>query len=252
MPPHPLIAIPGHRETIEAAPFYAVRSTYLDSISAHEGIPVVVPPVAGEDELESLLDSVDGLFLPGGVDVDPARYGEQPAPQLGQVDGELDEFELALVREAYERDMPILGICRGMQVMAVALGGALYQDLPTQIPGINHEVREYGRDYLAHKITLASRSRVAEILGPDAVSVNTLHHQGVRVVPSCLAAVGWSDDDLVEALEAPGRKYVVSVQGHPEELWAVVERRFSALFASFVNEASRTGSRDPVLASLSL
>lgn len=234
----PLILMPARRESLSGAAYDAVRSTYTDSISAHGGIPVIAPPVGTED-IESLLDSVDGLYLPGGVDVDPAHYGEDPAPQLGAVDRLLDEFELGLARAAFDRDMPILGICRGMQVIAVALGGALYQDLPTLLPGMNHEVREHGRDHLAHDTRLAARSRLARILGTDRVKVNTLHHQGVRAVPSCLSAAGWSDDGLVEALEAPDRRYVLSVQCHPEELWNATQPCFSRLFASFVDVSRR-------------
>jgi putative glutamine amidotransferase len=123
--------------------------------------------------------------------------------------------------------------------MAVALGGTLYQDLPTQLPGLDHEVRGHGRAYLAHGIRISSRSHLARVLGVDEVKVNSLHHQGVAYVPDTLMAVGWSEDGLVEALEAPDGTYFLSVQCHPEELWSNAEPRFSRLFASFV-EAARS------------
>ncbi len=235
----PLIAIPGHVETVDSVPYCGVRSSYCESITGHGGMPVIVPPQAGSQDVEGLLDSVDGVLLPGGVDIHPGQYGEVPNQRLGAVDIPLDQFELPLIRQAHARDMPMLALCRGHQAMAVALGGTLYQDLPTQLPGLDHEVRDHGRAYLAHGIRISSRSHLAGVLGVDEVRVNSLHHQGVDYVPDTLTAVGWSEDGLVEALEAPDRTYFLSVQCHPEELWSIAEPRFSRLFASFV-EAARS------------
>ena len=234
----PVIGIPAHRHSQPGFDAYRVRDTYPAAIVAHGGLPVVLTP--GEPKAaKAYLDLIDGLLVPGGSDVDPRHYDEPAHPNLGAVDEELDRLELELIRRAYERDMPILAICRGMQSLAVALGGSLYQDLPTQIEGERHEVREHGREHLAHAINLDPRSRLAEILGRESISVNSFHHQAVRDMPDGLTASGWAGDGIMEAAEAPSKRFVVAVQCHPEELWREAEPAFGRLFAAFV-EAART------------
>jgi len=178
------------------------------------------------------LDEVDGLLLPGGPDIDPERYGEPHDPDLGTVDPELDAFEIDLVRRAVARSLPVLGICRGQQLINVALGGTLHQHLP------DHDRHGLPRSHLAHEIQVEPSSELAQAANGEAVMVNSLHHQAIKDVAAGLRVTARSPDGVVEALEG---EQVVAVQCHPEELiedsvWA---RR---LLARFV-ERARSGKR---------
>lgn len=234
----PIVGVLAHSENLDDGKLYAVRATYVSAISRHGGLPVIAPPFEDEFAAEEFADFIDGLLVPGGVDIDPSLYGEQPHPGLGRVDHDLDQAEMQLIREAFRRDLPILGICRGIQSLVVALSGDLYQDLPSQRDGLRHEAREHGRAFLSHDMSVRPGSRLHEVLGRDTIGVNSLHHQGVRTLPEDLEPSGWSPDGLVEAVEAPSRRFVVAVQCHPEELWSQTEPAFSRLFARFVDAAS--------------
>jgi putative glutamine amidotransferase len=185
--------------------------------------------------IEQIYRLLDGLLLPGGVDVAPEQYGEEPHPALGDVDEDRDYLELALARSALRDDLPILGICRGIQILAVAAGGTLYQDLPQQWgSGVRHEVREFGRDYLTHGIAIDPASRLASALHCTTAQVNSFHHQAVRDVPRGFTVAAQSEEGLVEAIERPDRRFVVGVQCHPEELWRTTAPEFAGLFSAFV------------------
>lgn len=189
------------------------------------GEPVLLSPA------ERSVVGLDGLLLPGGWDVDPGLYGEAPAPELGPVDPDLDRAEIHLVREAHDAGLPVLGICRGQQVINVALGGTLLQHLP------EHDVREHGRRHLAHTVRIAPGTELAEAVGGAQMEVNSLHHQAVRDVAPGLTPAAYSDDGVIESLQdEEGR--IVAVQCHPEELvtdlaWA------KTLFERFIARARR-------------
>lgn len=208
---------------------------------------MLIPPVSAA-VLDDYLDLIDGLLVPGGADVDSSLYGEEAHHCLGSVDPELDRMEMRLLEHAFDRDLPILGICRGIQSLAVALGGALYQDLPTQIPGLTHELRENDRSFLAHDISISQGSRLESILGKTSIGVNSLHHQSVRMLPQALRAVARSEDGIIEAVEAPRKRFVVGLQCHPEELWESTEPAFSRVFAAFLHEAARLSTLRPAVA----
>ena len=211
---------------------YRLNAAYLDAVAAAGAEPIVLMP--GTDGV-ALLDRLDGLVLTGGADVDPQLYGESAEPETQFVDVRRDQLEIPLARGAFERAVPILAICRGQQVLNVALGGTLVQHLPAH-PTADYEA---DRSVISHPMRLDAGSCLAELLGAAEVPVNSFHHQAVKDVAPPLAAVGWSEDGVVEAVEArqdPSR--VLSVQCHPEELtrsqsWAV------RLFEAFVERASR-------------
>jgi putative glutamine amidotransferase len=180
---------------------------------------------------ERSVGGLDGLLLPGGWDLDPELYGEPPAPELGPVDRDLDEAEIDLVRKAHGEGLPVLGICRGQQVINVALGGTLVQHLP------EHDVREHGRKHLAHTVRVAPGSELAAAVGGPELEVNSLHHQAVKEVAPGLTPAAFSEDGVIESLQDPDGS-IVAVQCHPEELatdlaWA------QTLFARFVARARR-------------
>lgn len=205
---------------------------YLRRVHEAGAIPVMIPPL-GELPV-ALLDRVDGLVLTGGEDVEPARYGQAPSPELGTVDLRRDALELALAAEAAKRGMPVLGVCRGMQVLNVALGGTLIQDLPSERPSEIPHRQEAACTEGSHPVSLEAGSRLAAIAGSESLFVNSFHHQAALAVAPSLKPVAWAEDGVIEALEAK-EAFMIGVQWHPE----CQDGEFtSRLFTAFV-EACR-------------
>ncbi len=212
----------------------ALGLKYLKALEAAGAIPLVVPPLAPELAL-ALLDRVDGICLSGGPDLDPRAYGEDLHPATGPVESDLDEFELALTRAADARGLPILAICRGMQLLNVARGGTLHQHLPDRVSGeIDHRQTAPGGQP-THAVTLAGDTHVAQVLRIDQAEVNSFHHQAVDRLGDGLIVAGRAPDGTIEAIEATDREFVLGVQWHAESLTARIEQ--AALFRAFVTAA---------------
>lgn len=194
-----------------------VQRTYPAAVQRAGALALVLPPDESvRDNPDALLDRVDALLLAGGSDVDPGSYGAAPHPETGVVWPERDRFEIALTRRAIEREMPVLGACRGMQMLNVALGGTLHQHLP-EVIGTDRHRHTPGR-FGDHEVTLEPGSLAAGAAGGDRFVVKSHHHQGVAELGHGLVATGWSPEDgLVEAIELPGERYVLGVLWHPEE-----------------------------------
>jgi putative glutamine amidotransferase len=221
-----------------------LRFDYLHAISKAHGLPSIVAsgftnPLEEAKQLAGeILDNCDGLMLSGGTDVDPEIFGEVPHTALGRVDGPRDPFEITLAREAVRRDLPVLGICRGLQVLNVAMGGTLIQDIPSDVPGAaRHEAGE-NRVEIAHDVTIEPASRLAELLGATRVGVNSFHHQAAKRVGEGLTVSATSPDGIIEGLEMRDRTFVVAVQWHPENFWKT-SPVFDGLFTGFVEAARR-------------
>ncbi len=213
--------------------------TYLDTVEAAGGAPFCIPPM-GESTLRALFEAADGLLLPGGGDVAPHYYGEEPLPELGSVEDDRDAAELLLARWALEEGKPTLAICRGIQVLNVAAGGTLYQDLPTQYGvELDHleSTRRKARAHIAHGLDVVPNTRLAEAVGPGRHPVNSHHHQAIKDLGRGLLVTGRSEDGLIESVESESAPWVVGVQCHPEELWQEHEWALS-LFRAFVREAA--------------
>ena len=232
-----------------ATPTHAwVRLDYLHAISKAQGLPSIIASgfTNPRDEAEQLageiLDNCDGLLLSGGTDVDPKIFGEIPHTALGRIDGPRDPFEITLAREAVRRDVPVLGICRGLQVLNVALGGTLIQDIPTDVPGaVVHETGD-NRIEIAHLVGIESDSRLAQLLATSRVDVNSFHHQAAKRLGEGLTLSAVSPDDgVVEGLEMRDRKFVVAVQWHPENFWKT-SGAFDGLFGGFVEAARQAAA----------
>jgi putative glutamine amidotransferase len=195
----------------------ALATLYPEAIERAGGIPVIVP-LLRPDAIGALLDRVDGVCLPGGPDVQPSAYGAEPHPELGPTEPRVDAVELALVRAADRRRLPILGICRGMQLLNVARGGTLHQHLPDVVgAGTQHRQPEHG-SVPTHRIETAPHSRLRVALGGPALEVNSFHHQAVQKLGRGLVATAWAQDGTIEAIESPGERLVVGVQWHAEGL----------------------------------
>ena len=233
----PLVGITCGTSSVEGeTPRYGTNQAYVRAIAAAGGIPVLlVPGSAGR--AGKVIDRLGGLLLPGGADVDPALYGAVPSSTVERVDKARDEVELDLVSAARHVGVPIFGICRGMQVINVAFGGTLYQDIPTERAGaLRHATpRVLGRAHLEHDVQVAPGSWLAETAGATELMVNSLHHQAVREVGEGLIVTATSEDGLVEGLETADRG-TVCVQCHPEELQDLAWAR--DLFRSFVASAA--------------
>jgi gamma-glutamyl-gamma-aminobutyrate hydrolase PuuD len=221
----------------ESSETFALSQAYVRSVEQAGGQAIVLAPGTAADAV-FLLERCDGLLLTGGADMDPALLGEERHPAVTRFFRERDEFELALCRAAVERDLALFAICRGTQLLNVALGGSLYQDLATQLPGSLKHNADGARWATTHEVDLLPGSRIRAILGRERVAVNSLHHQAVRSPGRELqiSAVS-SGDRVVEAVEAPGRRFVLGVQWHPEDFWNH-GAAFAPLFASFL-EATR-------------
>lgn len=186
--------------------------TYLDAVAQAGGLPLLLPPVG--DAYDVLLDAVDGLLLSGGADIGPAHYGE-PAHELTDVPRtDRDTFEFGLLRAALDRGMPVLGVCRGCELLNVAFGGTLVQHLPDALGHDRH--RPAPAEFGVSRITLAAGSTLGGVLGGE-LKARCYHHQAIGRIADGLTPVGWSDDGVVEAVELPGAPFVLGVQWHPEE-----------------------------------
>jgi putative glutamine amidotransferase len=195
---------------------------YVEGVADAGGVPVVLPPVAEPRAAEALLDGIDGLLLSGGSDLDPRYYGEVAVPELGVTLPERDAFEMALLERALRRKIPIFGICRGMQVLNVALGGTLYQDLPSQMDHmvlLGHR-QETPKWQPTHEVEVDGSSKVAEIMGTNELKVNSYHHQAIKDLASGLVAVASAPDGVIEAVESGdlSQRWLLGVQWHAEAM----------------------------------
>jgi putative glutamine amidotransferase len=207
--------------------------SYIDAVHRAGGVAVIVPPVqAAEDRIDDLLDRLDAVVLIGGADLDPGSYGAERHPETAGFVRERDDYEVAITRAAFERDMPYLGVCRGMQVMNVAAGGTLRQHLPDDVGHGDHRRSLGSFDDADHDVRLRPGSLAARAAGEERHATKSHHHQGIDRIGDGLEVTGWSTlDDLPEALEAPDRRWFLGVQWHPEA------DDTSELIAAVVHEA---------------
>lgn len=215
---------------------------YLESVKRAGGEPIVLK---NSDHPADVLARIDGLLLTGGADVDPALYGQHPHERT-EIDAVRDRFEVPLARAALTAEAPLLAICRGVQVLNVAAGGTLVQDLPSQTPsGLQHSI-DVPKNHVAHTVRIEPGTRLAAVIGAaapiDACAVNSRHHQAVDVVAPQFVVSAVSPDGVIEAIESPSAPYCLGVQWHPENFWRTGE--FDGLFRSFVAAAAQRAERD--------
>ena len=216
MKPAPAVAVTAPRRLVEGRERVTLNTAYVRALAGAGLVPLAVPTMLAADRAGAALAAVRGLVLTGGEDVAPARYGAAPHPRLGDVDPVRDAAELALIAAARARGLPILAICRGIQILNVALGGTLYQDLDSERPGPVPHNDETGR----HPVHVEAGSLLERTLGTRSASVNSRHHQAIRDLAPGLKAVAWADDGIIEGAEPSDTKepWMVAVQWHPEDL----------------------------------
>ena len=218
-----------------------MNQRYYHAVASAGAAPVLVPLLDDLEALRAIYERMDGILIPGGVDVDPAAFGEFPHDRLGRTDPARDRVEIQLVKWAVEDRKPVLGLCRGLQVINVALGGTLYQDLDAEFPNaIKHDyfpTYGFSRDHLAHDVAVEAGSRMRHALTSAAVPVNSMHHQGIKALAASLAATAVAPDGLIEAAESTTDAYLVGVQWHPE-VFELSEPSSGVLFTDFVQAAA--------------
>ena len=242
----PVIGIPADfaqsPDTTISHPRWLLNQTYVDAVSDAGGLPLILPFLP--EPADQLLDLLDGVILSGGGDIDPARFDRNRHPRTDGISPERDDLELRVFQAARARGLPILGICRGLQLINVAMGGTLIQDIPDERPSWSQHRQDHdglARDDVSHPVTLEGGSRVATIYGETRIMTNSYHHQAVDDLARGLVVTGHADDGTIESFEAEGEPFLLAVQWHPETLYrrhTEHARVFSALIDAAANRAA--------------
>ena len=218
----------------------AVPQAYVDAVEEAGGTPLIIPLVAQRTTALRILSCLDGLLLTGGGDIDPGLFGQEPHPKLGVVDVAKDRLESSLLSEALGADIPILGICRGMQILNVAAGGTLIQDIPSSSPTRIQHAQHATAAAPSHTLCIKKGSRLASIVGTTKLRVNSYHHQAVDRVARGFVISATASDGITEAIESKSRRFVLGVQFHPEMIFRDFPSCF-AIFKAFVQESAVCG-----------
>jgi putative glutamine amidotransferase len=220
---------------------YGQNQTFVDSVLRAGGVPILLPLTTDESVLGQLGEMLDGLYLAGGNDLHPQLYGETPTGKTNDFSELRDVTEQFLLRQALASNKPVLGICRGMQLLNTQLGGTLYQDIATELPGsLDHDISNKLKKLtdLSHILSIKPGSRLAQIVGEENLGTNAHHHQAVKKLGKGLQATAWTSDNVIEAIELIEYPFAIGVQAHPEAL-TQVEPRWAALFHAFIGAAKQ-------------
>lgn len=234
----PLIGILARIATIDSGAFNGLErvnlpNAYINAIEKAGGVPIVIPVNTNKENIKEQVNAMDGIIISGGDDVNPNIYKEEPLNELGYINPTLDKFDIEVINVALELDKPILGICRGLQVINVALGGSLYQDLK-YIKGSHIKHNQQTKPYLGtHYIDIKENSILKEIM-KEKVLVNSYHHQSIKTLGNKLKVIAYSNDGVIEAVQKEDKNFVVGVQWHPELMVDSCEHMLN-LFKNFVN-----------------
>jgi putative glutamine amidotransferase len=235
----PIIGITTNQsKTVYGQPTIMLMQSYVNAVMGAGGVPVLIPSLVAEDGWDALYARLDGILFSGGGDIGPEYSPGDPHPRIDDVDPARDSIELKMVQAAASDGKPFLGICRGCQVMNVALGGTLYTHVPDQLPNaLDHSYPGNMRTVLVHEIKIEEGTRIAEIFGEPIIRVNSLHHQGLKDIPPSIRVAGHAPDGLVEAIELPKHPFGLAVQWHPE--WLTDQEPTRNLFRNFVQAAEK-------------
>ncbi len=211
---------------------------YFRVIEEVGGIPILIPPIKNPEVLNRILDMVNGLILSGGGDVDPVHINEEPIMEMGRITPDRDYAELELTKGALKRDISVLAICRGMQLLNIVAGGTIYQDINTQIRKVLKHKQEAPKGYPTHGIKVKEESKLFSIVGAEQLRVNSFHHQAIAKPALDFLVTGQSIDGVIEAIESQKHNFVIGVQWHPECMWERNPQAFR-IFERFVQSARR-------------
>ncbi|WP_313894588.1 gamma-glutamyl-gamma-aminobutyrate hydrolase family protein [Psychrobacillus sp.] len=217
----------------------SVSTNNIHAISEFGGVPIVLPNIEGES-VDAIANMIDGLLLTGGGDIDPTLFGEEPQPALGNITPERDVFEIALIEKMLELNKPILGICRGVQILNIAAGGNMYQDIYTQSENklLQHD-QKAPSTHASHFVWVMKDSLLSDIVKVDTFKVNSFHHQAVRKVPEGFEVSAIASDGTIEAIESKNHAFVIGVQWHPESLLLKKEAMSSTIFQAFLHACKK-------------
>ncbi len=214
----------------------SVFDAYVRSVELAGGAPMIIPCVEDGETLDALIDICDGFIFTGGVDIDPCHYGEQIIDACGEIHAYRDSLELSAFPKIFNTGKPIMGICRGSQLINVALGGTLYQDIPSQLEGcMQHKQTEPKFSY-SHDVTVLKDTPLYSLLGTERIKANTFHHQAIKTLGQGLQVMAKADDGIIEAIYLPGDRYLRAYQWHPERLHAADEYH-RAIFRELIEES---------------
>lgn len=217
-----------------------VQRENMVAIESSGGIPVIIPYYEREDTLLELVQSLDGLLLTGGGDIDPFLFFEEPIPKLGSITPDRDWLEIVLIKRFLEEEKPILGICRGCQILNVVAGGDMYQDIFSQSKGeLLQHAQLAPRDHLSHSITIEKNTLLHRLVGEERIRVNSFHHQAVRRLAPGFVVSATSSDGLIEAFESKEQPFVLGVQWHPEDLFKT-RPEAQKIFAAFAQQCDKS------------
>ena len=235
----PLIGITTNYSTNSyGQPLVLLQQSYVKAILQAGGVPVLIPSLLANDGWDALYARLDGILFSGGGDIGLEHAPGDPHPRIDDVDPERDSVEIKMLNAAASDGKPFLGICRGCQVMNVALGGTLYTHIPDQLPNaLDHSYPGNMRTVLVHRVKIEEGTHVAEIFGEPIIKVNSLHHQGIKDVPPSVRVAGYAPDGLVEAIELPEHPFGLAVQWHPE--WLTDQEGTRNMFRKFIQAAEK-------------
>lgn len=233
----PIIGITSQYEYSVGRNFNKINYTYIEAVIRGGGVPIILPILSQLDDLDIYIDSIDGLILTGGEDVSPLIFGEEPIKEVKNICYDRDQMEIELFNRAYERGIPVLGICRGVQVFNVALGGTLYQDIHAQIPDALGHVSTYNIEGGYHSIIIDKDTMLYDIFKQEKISVNSQHHQSVKDLGRDLRISAKSLDGVIEGVESTTDKYVLGLQFHPEAM-INPHKKFLNIFNHFIKNCS--------------
>jgi putative glutamine amidotransferase len=233
----PIIGISTNNTTNSyGQPIVLLQRSYVKAVLDAGGVPVLIPSLIAEDGWDAVYSRLDGVLFSGGGDISLDYFRGDPHPRIDDVDLERDSVELKMVRAAASDGKPFLGICRGCQIVNVALGGTLYTHIPDQLPNaLDHDYPGNKRIVLVHEVKIEEGTHVAEIYGQPIIKVNSLHHQGLKDIAASLRVAGHAPDGLVEAVELPEHPFGLAVQWHPE--WLTDQESTKNLFRKFIEAA---------------
>jgi putative glutamine amidotransferase len=236
----PIIGVTIWKELNDNNVYQKVNEANLNSISHNGGIPIMLPITNNEAIIDKYLEMVDGIFFTGGEDINPLIFGEEPINGLGNIEYDRDDFEVKLYKKAAKINMPMLGICRGMQLMNVAEGGGtVYQDIYSQRPSTNNHSPKFTfgcNEY--HSILIEENSKIYQIFKTKEIKTNSYHHQAVRDIADGYKATAFAKDGIVECIESENLNFAIGVQWHPEVMYNKFPL-FNNLFKAFIDESSR-------------